>query len=187
METGFLCCIYKTYNSAGELINTRTEGPAVVSRSKETGADNAKLDRLRDIHAKYCSGMKYMDEAEDILIGLINSERVKAGCTEFTTDDASAETLISEIAAAELIRNNFNYNSECFTQMEQYYPNYNIITLTLPASAGDDAATISKLVNDEFMKNKDAVEIRCGKAYTKCGVAIAKVESGYVAVEIYNK
>lgn len=190
-EDGFVVVyetvIYKTYNAAGELINTRTEGPNVISRSKETGVDSAKLEWLNGIYNEYCTGMEYMDEAAKVLTGLINSNRTAAGQTEFITDDNSVEILIGKIAAAELIKNGFDYNSECFTMLEKYYPNYNIITLTLPASVGEDEDTIAKLVNDEFMKNESATAIRCGSIYSKCGVAIAKVDSGYVAVEIYNK
>lgn len=190
-EDGFIVVyettIYKTYNSAGELINTRTEGPNVVSRSKDVNTADVKKDWLNSIYLSQCVNLDYVNNAENILLGLINSERAKAGFSEFTQTKDDVLYKIAQTAAGNLISTDFDYESDYFKQLEKYFPNYNIIALTLPLDLAIDENAVAVTVNDQMMKNEYSKNIRCSNVYTKCSVAIVKTDKGYVCIEVFNK
>lgn len=192
-ENGFFVVyetiIYKTYNSAGELINTRTEGPNVISKTKDIEADDVKMSWLQDEYTKYCSktDWEYSNDIENHLFGLINSMRSNYGYTEFVEDNEGLEKLISKVAGGNLLSNDFDYDSDFFKQLEKYYKDYNIITLTVPLDIEETDVKIAECINNEIKKNDYSNSILLSAVYQKLGISVIKTEKGYLVVEIFNK
>lgn len=190
-EDGFVVVyetiIYKTYNSAGELINTRTEGPNVVSKSKDEASSDTKKEWLNGKYASMSGRYDYREEIADTLMGLLNTRRQELGATAYTSSDSSTETLLAKTCAAELLNNGFDYNSDFFKEVESKYPYYNIITLTVPHNVGGNDKEIAEFVQKQFNNNEDACKVRYGTSYTDAAVCVVKADEGYLIVEIYNK
>lgn len=189
-EDGFIVVyetvIIKTYNSAGELINTRTEGPNVVSKSKDEDTMDVKREWISGEYAKKSGKCDYKENISDVLMGLLNTKRKELGATAYTSDAQSVETIIAKTAAAELLSNDFNYNSEFFSKLDKYYPNYNILSLTVPHSVGNTNEEIAEFVHKQFDGNEDACKIRYGTKYTNAAICVVNADEGYFIVEIYN-
>lgn len=190
-EDGFVVVyetiIYKTYNSSGELINTRTEGPNVVSKTKEDKETDKNKEWLNGMYAKLSGKYDYRDSISNILMGLLNTKRKELGATAYTTSDSSTETLLAKTCAADLLNNGFDYNSDFFKEVENRYPYYNIISLTVPHSVGKSDKEVAEFVQSQFNGNEDACKIRYSTNYTDAAVCIINTDEGYLIVEIYNK
>ena len=189
-EDGFIVVyetvIIKTYNAAGELINTRTEGPNVVSKSKDENGTDAKKEWLNSVYAETTYKYDYKDSISNILIGLINTKREELGKSAYSTDSSSVETLMAKTSAADLLSHDFNYESDFFKKLEKYYPNYNILTLTVPHSIGNTAEKVAEFIHSQFDGNEDACKIMYGSTYTNAAICVVNTDEGYLVVEIYN-
>ena len=188
VENGFIVVyetlVYKTYNSAGELINTRTEGPVVVSKTKEPDISKENWEWINTLYNEKCENIKYEAGIESALLELINENREKKGNSAFTSNNSSEEKLISKVAAADLLTHDMDYNSDFFTELEKKYPNYNMVTVFIPASGND--AEIAQFINEQFDTYDNAIKIRYGNAYKKIGITVANTGNGYFVIEIYN-
>ena len=181
--------VTRVYDSNGELLSTKKEGPYEISKEKINGTDSNAPDKslikgtLQEEFARVNIGLLYKNELSEEILVEINAERIAAGVGPLSINDSSKTTLISKIRAADMARyNHSDFDSPMYGTVANMCNRFNITDL-------QPSEVVWKTASDKSASAiASRIKIMCGDAitdarYTDIGISIVS-KNGYYYVNV---
>ena len=126
--------VTRVYDSDGELVSTKKDGPVEISRTPITDSDNVPdpsliKNTLKEEFARVSVGLLYSDKlSQDVLVE-INAERAAQDIGPLKMDSNSNASMLSKIRAADMATfAHADYDSPLYGSIEDMCKRYNIST-----------------------------------------------------------
>lgn len=181
--------VTRVYDSEGELVSTKKEGPIEISRTPITDSDNVPdpsliKDTLKEEYARVNVGLLYNDKlSQDVLVE-INAERAAQDIAPLKMDSNNDTSMLSKIRAADMATYaHADYDSPLYGSIEDMSKRYDISTphgvaeIVWKTGSDRSASAIAsrlKIMANESLNNGN---------FTSIGISIVS-KGGYYYVNV---
>lgn len=185
--------VKKTYDSKGNLLSTKKDGPYEVSRT-ETGS-TAKVDKSKvastldgELTRVSASVTFDTDKAKEVLTKL-NAQRKSQGLSSLSMDTGSEAYKLACIRAADMaVYDHSSSSSPMYGSLDAMVAKWN---LTANSHASENiwkaSSKTASEIHTRFQANSNSQKIRMSSGYTEVGIAIVEKNGQTYIAEIYLK
>ena len=188
-EITYQTTITKTYDSAGNLLSTKKDGPTEISRTQITSSDNTGsadsgsiAATLSEEVARITVGVSFDDSIANSILSLLNAERASAGLLPLSMDYGDAYNLSRARAAAMAQYDYSDYNSPIYGSLSNMCMTYGISS-GAPSENSWRASSdkTAEAINSRFMTIEASKNNCLSSSYSSVGISVA-VKNGYLYI-----
>lgn len=175
--------ITKSYDTDGNLINTKKDGPTEVSKVQASSVNNIEKtlnDELEAMNTKFSFNTDFMDK----MLALLNAERKNAGYSELKFDASSYSYKIAMVMANALAEADDSKSSEVFNKITSMFPNCSISSLIAPQNMGSSLDSIVKSVHEKLQSDDGSKSARMNKNCSSIGIIVIPQNGNYYIAEV---
>ena len=185
--------VYNTYDSSGNLISTKTDGPYEVGRTKVAASETPNKELINNTldgeYSRVTALVSYDTSKANEVLAALNAERVSQGLNQLNMDTGSEAYKLACIRAGDMAQ--YNYSD---SKSPMYGTLDDMVSLwgcqTANSSENIWKTSQNKSASD-IHKRLQAYDgsrnVRMSESYTEVGIAIAEKDGQLYIAEIYLK
>jgi len=187
----YITTITKKFDSQGNLLSTKKDGPTELSRTPLTDSDNNTPDKskiastLNAEVAKMSVGVSFKNELANQVLVSLNAERAAAGAAPLQMSSGEAYQLAQVRASAMAMYDYSDYNSPLYGSLSDMLSMYGI-NCSAPSENNwrASAPRTANAIHARFMSMDGSKQARISSNYTNIGIAIVEKNGYYYICEV---
>lgn len=191
--TTYQTIVTKTYDSSGNLISTKKDGPTEVSKSpvtnSETGEqpDKSKIaSTLQAEAARMSAGMNFRTDLAQQVLANLNAERAANGLNALSMSTSSDAYLLAQTRAAAMATYDYSdYNSPLYGSLSDMCATFGIHSVAPSENTWKtDSSKTADAIHARFMSLSGSRESCLSSEYGNIGIAIVEKNGNFYICEV---
>lgn len=184
--------VYKTYDSKGNLVSTKKEGPYEVSRTKSGNSatpDKSRIASTLDGELSRVSASVTFDtqKAKEVLTKL-NAQRKSNGLAALSMDTNSESYKLACIRAADMaIYEHSSSSSPMYGTLDSMVSRWGLSSTHASENIWKASSKCASEIHTRFQANSGSNKIRMSNGYSQVGIAIVEKNGQTYIAEVYLK